>query len=379
MAKYDGQLTEVKNRLPNAKSILIAIPSDANLDGMASGAALFLALQSHGKEVQIVSDKLPQVVQANLYGVGSIKNTIISPSGSVVTSIPGGDYTLVLEGVATPQNTVPSLKNLDWYAENNNLNLVFHVLPGQSFQPTNVHPRGAPGGGENFDLIFTIGVPSFTNLGNIYNQNMQAFSGTHIINIDNDSMNSNFGQTNVLDSNVSSVSEILVDVIPSLGLPFDRDIATNLLAGIFDMTGNLTNEKVGPETYVAVGNCVKVGGQKPIGTPTTQTTSVSGFQTPASSQQEQPMMDFSAFMRPPAQSQPIPSQPISGPTPILPEIPPVIPVSQVLPNEVGSQPTQQPQTYQPSPEEHPAGERVVTDSPEPGWLTPKVFKGTSVG
>ena len=34
---------------------------------------------------------------------------------------------------------------------------------------------------------------------------------------------------------------------------------------------------------------------------------------------------------------------------------------------------------QPSPEERPAGERVISETPEPDWLTPKIFKGSSLG
>jgi hypothetical protein len=403
MAKYDGLLADVKQRLQNAKSVLIALPSDSNLDKTASGAALFLALQSHGKDVQIVSDKLPQVTQANLYGVGSIKNTISSPTGAMPTAS-NGDYTLVLEGVATSEGTVPALEKLDWYAQEGNLNLVFHTMPGQSFQPKSVYPKGgaAVSGSGNFDLVFVIGSSTPANLGNVYNQNPTLFS-TNVVNIDNSTSNTSFGQPNIVDGGVSSVSEMMTEIIPALALPFDRDIATNLLAGIFEVTENLTNPQVGPDTYTAVGNCVRVGGQKPMGggQPTVNTATVSGFQTPFANSQPsptppssaQPMMDFSAFM------QPAGSQPISpAPAPAMSEMPQafaasnnkpeetftVPPVAAVLPNEaVQATPApvapESPKSYQSSPEERPAGERVVTDSPEPGWLTPKVFKGTSVG
>jgi len=34
---------------------------------------------------------------------------------------------------------------------------------------------------------------------------------------------------------------------------------------------------------------------------------------------------------------------------------------------------------QPSPEERPAEEGVISETVEPEWLTPKIFKGTSLG
>jgi hypothetical protein len=392
MAKYDGLLADLKQKLPNTKNILIALPTDANLDETASGAALFLALSSHGKDVQIVSDKLPQVTQANLYGVGSIKNTISAPSGAMPASS-NSDYTLVLEGVATPEGTVPSLEKLDWYAEGGNLNLVFHTMPGQSFQPKSVYPKGSVAPSGSFDLTFVIGGASLANLGNIYSQNQSLF--TNVVNIDNSGANISFGQTNIIDSSVSSICEMMSDIIPSLGLPFDRDIATNLLAGIFDVTSGLTNNLVGPDTYTAVGNSLRVGGQKPPngGSNIQPTAAVGGFQTPVSqASSATSMMDFSAFMKPP-QAQPITAtsapamsetpQPFSSANNKPEETFTVPPVASVLPNEAFQTPPtpspEPPKTYQSSPEERPAGERVVTDSPEPGWLTPKVFKGTSVG
>ena len=56
MAKYDSQLTELKNLLPTAKNILIALPTNADIDKLASGLALFLILQQQGKEVTVACD-----------------------------------------------------------------------------------------------------------------------------------------------------------------------------------------------------------------------------------------------------------------------------------------------------------------------------------
>ena len=44
--KYDAQLTELKNLLPTAKSILIALPVGADIDKMATGLSLFLTLEA---------------------------------------------------------------------------------------------------------------------------------------------------------------------------------------------------------------------------------------------------------------------------------------------------------------------------------------------
>lgn len=321
MAKYDSQLTELKTLLPTAKSILIAIPANADIDKLAAGLTLFLTLESAGKQVSIVCDDTIKVSQSHLFGVDHIQKNIPSTGG--------GNLTLVLEGVAAADNTVPALEKLDWFAQGGNLNLVFHCLPGQIFQPAKITPHFQ---GSGFNLIFTVGAANLNFLGNIYNSNLQVFSGIHLVNIDNQTSNTSFGQTNVLDSNVSSISEIVSSVILDLGFVLNADTASNLLAGIFEATSNLTNDKANAETFIAVANLLRAGGRKPGSI-------------------VHPAFDWSALM---PKSQPVSvtdagdhSQPIPG--------------------------------FTPSPEERPAGEGVVSDAVEPEWLTPKIFKGTSIG
>ncbi|MBI2600649.1 hypothetical protein HYW42_01735 [Candidatus Daviesbacteria bacterium] len=318
--QYDSQLTELKNLLPAAKSILIALPIGASIDKLASGLALFLSLQQQGKEVSIVSDDNVNVSQAYLFGVDRIQKNVSQAGGA------GGNMTLVLEGVAASDGTVPALQKLDWFAENNNLNLVFHIMPGQTFQPAKITPKYQVSG---FSLVFVIGATNLNNLGNLYTQNSQMFSGAHIVNFDNQTSNSNFGQTNLLDTNAASLSEMTQSVISSLGLPVDADIASNLLAGIFEATNNLTSSNVTADTFISVADCLRAGGKKP-----------QGIQT-----QEGPKLELNQFM-PPSQ-----------------------------------QVTQTPQN-QPSQEERPAGEGLRSAESvevEPEWLTPKIFKGSSIG
>lgn len=340
MAKYDTQLTELKNLLPTAKSILIALPAGADIDKLAAGLSLFLTLETAGKQVSIVCDDNILVGQAHLFGVDHIQKNIPSTDG--------GNLTLTLEGVAASDNTVPALEKLDWYAENSNLNLVFHVLPGQTFQPAKIVPRYQ---GSGFNLIFVVGAVNLNALGNVYQTNNQAFSGTHTVNIDTQSANTSFGQTNILDTQVYSVSEVMVNVVTDLGFVLDADIASNLLAGIFEVTKNLTDSKVSADTYMAVANCLRVGGRKPPSL------------TENAQQQSAPAYDLSALL------------PKSQPTSTIP----MQSVLQVTPIDAGDhiQPAQQP--VQPSPEERPVEEGVISETVEPEWLTPKIFKGSSLG
>lgn len=333
--KYDSQLVELKNLLPASKSILIALPANANIDTLASGLALFLTLEASGKQVSIVCETNTIVGQSYLFGIDHVQKTL--------PVIEGGNLTLTLEGVAASDNTVPALEKLDWYAENSNLNLVFHVLPGQTFQPRRIVPHYQ---GSGFNLIFVVGAANLNALGQIYQTSSQIFSGSHVVNIDTQSANTSFGQTNVLDTNASSLSEIMANLITDLSFILDADTASNLLAGIFEATNNLTNPNLGAETYMSVANCLRVGGKKP----TLQTTAQPLSQSISQPQQAIPTYDWSALAA----------------------------KSPAAFSDAGDHETVA-QAPQPSPEERPAGEGIISETVEPEWLTPKIFKGSSLG
>ncbi len=353
MAKYDLQLTELKTLLPSTKSILIALPTNANIDTLASGLALFLALQGAGKQVSIVCDDAIRVSQSHLFGIDHVQKNLPSTEG--------GNLTLTLEGVAASDNTIPALEKLDWYAENSNLNLVFHVLPGQTFQPSRIVPRYQ---GSGFNLIFIVGAVNLNALGNIYQTGSQIFSGTHVVNIDTQTPNTSFGQTNVLDTNASSVSEVMSSIITDLGFALEADAASNLLAGIFDATNNLTDNKTVAETYMAVANCLRVGGRKP---------NAQGSVSSAA-----PSYDWTALMSKDLKQ---PSSDNKQPVPQVQSVPEYA-VPSVVASPIKSQPVVDnsgDDSQQPSPEERPAGEGVISETVEPEWLTPKIFKGSSLG
>ncbi len=349
--KYDQQLAELKNLFPTSKSILIAVPANASIDQLSASLALFLTFEGAGKQVSIVCDDDIKVGQSYLYGVDHIQKTLPKTDG--------GNLTLTLEGVAASDGTVPALEKFDWSSENNNLNLVFHVLPGQTFQPAKIVPHYQGGG---FNIIFVIGAVNLTALGNIYSSNTQAFSGTHIVNIDAQASNTSFGQTNVLDANASSVSEIVSNVLGDLGFVLNGDVASNLLAGIFEATGNLTNQKVNAETYMAVANSLRVGGKKPgISSVTAQPQVQVATSQPT---QTVPAYDWSTLMSA-SQGEP------KDPTVVSQSMSQIAPVSEyTVPPVIASGG---------SPEERPAGEGVISETVEPEWLTPKIFKGSSIG
>lgn len=251
--KYDSQLGNLSSQLASASNILIALPSSFNVDQLASGLALMLSLKTQGKTASVVTQDTVRVSHTNLFGVGNVKSQLEAGGD--------GNFVITLEGVVdTATNSVPSLEKLDWFPEGANLNLVFHPMPGQKFEPTNIVPKAASSGGK-FDLIFVLGASSLIDLGSIYNTNMDKFNAP-IVNIDNNSVNTNYGQINVVDGNASSIAEMLMDIMGTLNLPMDQDIASNLVAAIYEATQNLT-QKINPDTFQAIAKALQLGGRVP--------------------------------------------------------------------------------------------------------------------
>lgn len=346
----DAQIQEVKNKFSTAKNLAILLPASTTTDELAAGLSLYLAVKQGGKEVCLVTEDTLKVSHTNLYGVGDIKNDLPAVGSS--------DFVLSLEGIVDNQGLVPSLERLDWYPEGNNLNLVFHVVPGQKFEPTKLATKYQTSG---LDLVFLVGAANPQEVGNVYAQNIGRLSEVAKVNIDNSQSNTSYGQINIVDINSSSVSEMVAQLILGLGLAVDADIASNILAGIYQATNNLSLN-VTPNTFMAASQMMQSGGK-----------------LPAQAAEAQPVQPISA---PQGQFQ----QPISQPlAPVQPQ-PQGFDLQKILqvppqPSEAPSNPTIATSGSQ---DEKPTGEFVASGSaesenPAPDWLVPKVYKGGSLG
>ena len=338
MQKFD-QLNDVKNQLSTASKVLIALPAQFSTDELAAGLSLYLSLELAHKEVTIVTEGPVKVSDSSLFGVGQVTKTL-PPIG-------GGNLVLSLEGVVAADGSVPALEKLDYFPEGSNLNLVFVVKPGEKFEPARITPKFQ---GSGFNMIITVGATNLNQLGGVYANNSQIFSGITVVNIDNDQNNSQFGTINLVDPGCATVSEMVAQILSTLGTPMDQDIASNILIGIYTATANLSSN-VKPDTFIAVGYAMQAGGKLPV-----------AQGAPIQSQQPVPVISQAPINSVPAQ--PAPAQPQQN-----------IPFNQIFgfPVQGGG-----------AAEEVPQGEQAFSSNPEvqnpdPDWLTPKIFKGTNIG
>jgi len=213
-------------KLSHAESILILAPENSNLDETASALALFLSCKKFGKNVSIKA-KAPSVYEANkLYGVDNIGNLGTNNSGKLILSI---------------NNAVNSVDKVTHYLDQDKLKIVVHPLQGSqgvakediSFEKTSTKP----------DVMFIIGFSDVNQLKKEFAHEQLIDSKTWVISINKNKLNQKFAHVSISNPDAGSVSEVTGQVIQTLSLPINEDIAYNLYAGISNSTQNFNPSK----------------------------------------------------------------------------------------------------------------------------------------
>jgi phosphoesterase RecJ-like protein len=143
--------------------------------------------------------------------------------------------------------------------EDGQLNFIISPDSGW-FKPEDVTART---GEFKYDLIITIGTPDLESLGPIYDDNIEFFYKTSIINIDHQSANEEFGQINFIDLNAVATAEILFYFLknykPEL---ISEDVATCLLTGIIQQTKNFKTTNLTPRTLLTASELITLGARR---------------------------------------------------------------------------------------------------------------------
>ncbi len=150
-----------------------------------------------------------------------------------------------------------NIENVRWEKHNDHLDIFITPEKGSvnpkdfSFIPAKF----------NYDMIMTLGVSDFSDLGEAYNQNSDLFFELPIANIDNNPGNDNYGQLNIINPMPSSIAEFSVDIMMSLDETLVRDeIAKCLLTALVEATDNLKSSKVTPHTFDVAALLMERGG-----------------------------------------------------------------------------------------------------------------------
>lgn len=242
MNNHQNTLSRISEILNKSRSGVIIIPSNPTVDAIAAATSLYLSLVKMGKSISLASSSKPQT---DLVAGDKFKTTIGANGDSLMISFP------YLEG---------SIDKVDYNIQGESFNLI--VTPRQGFQKLNPNQVNYSYTGGTVDFIIVIDSPTLNSLGSIYSDNQTQFTGRDIINIDRHLTNAYFGTINFVDKTISSISELVLRILQSLKIEADRDIATNLYAGIAASTNNFTSYSTNADTFENIATLLRMGAVK---------------------------------------------------------------------------------------------------------------------
>ncbi len=210
MNDYIEKRNQIIELINGAEDIAIMPAKVSGIDAFSAGVGLYLTLKDEGKNVTMIYPGVTPEDFGNTEGLDIISN-------------PGQRELLVSVDYS---NTEASKVN---YSTDDDV-LHFSISPvGRDFDLSRVRSEIR---GMNFDLIITIGAQITGDLGKAFEDVGGEYGQADILNIDNTDKNQRFGNINIVDSNIESLSLMVLNLVAGLGFRVSRKSAESLLKGI---------------------------------------------------------------------------------------------------------------------------------------------------
>lgn len=242
----DNNLTfsKIKEAIDKYSNIAIATRKNPTVDDMGAALSLYLSLKDLGKNLTVATPNEPLVEVSSLVGIDEVKTSLGSQEGDLIVSFP------YREG---------EIEKVSYTRDENFLNII--VKAGENGLTFTENEVQFIRGGGSPELLFVVGSPRVSDLGKLFD--VEALKDTVVINIDNKEENQGFGDIKMVSTKLSSVSEAITNLIFSMGLKIDLDIAQNLMLGIATSTNNFTNDNTSPLAFEMAGLLLRQGAIRP--------------------------------------------------------------------------------------------------------------------
>lgn len=224
-------LQRIAASLQNSNSIAIALPQQATKDAVAAALALYYALKDMGKSVSIASASSIDP-DMRLDGQDIIGNSISADGDTLVISLP---YT---------QGGVENIKSR---VVNNRLEI--HITPEGEHERVSKEQVEFGYTGGSADVIVCLYSPTLNSLGSLYQDNVDMFNSSEIINIDRHFTNEEYGIVNFVDKKSPSMAQMINELFKVMKTPMTSAITTHLYDGLIAATNNFTAHSVNADTF----------------------------------------------------------------------------------------------------------------------------------
>ncbi|NCD00612.1 hypothetical protein EOL94_00735 [bacterium] len=238
--------------IEKSNNTLITFPVDWNGDSISSALSLFLFLKARNKNVDIIADKTLSYKSEEL---SSAKTFSFLPSFNEIKN----SLNNVRKFIVSLNINNAKVDKIKYTLEENKLNFI--ISPKEGFFSSDDISSSVSG--FKYDLIITINTLDLESLGKTYDNNVEFFYKTPIINIDNHPSNEEFGQINLIDLNAVSNSEIIFSLIKENYLNLiNENIATCLLAGIIHNSKSFKTPNLTPKTLLTTSQLINLGARR---------------------------------------------------------------------------------------------------------------------
>jgi len=234
---------QIVEKIKTSQNIIIACHNNPDGDALGSGLALYHSLLKIGKKCTLAAAGKKSKNLDYLPGIDNLTNQISNPKEFVIT-------------LNTGHTQAPH--KVKYKTEDQKIHLI--ITPEQGF--FSAEDISFSEGKGIYDLIITLDTPNLEYLGDIYHQNHDMFFETPIVNIDHHPDNDSYGEINYVNSDSSSVAEILVSIIELLSENqniIDNNIATCLLTGILSDTGSFQNNNTTAKSLTVGAQMIAAG------------------------------------------------------------------------------------------------------------------------
>ncbi len=390
----------LKELIDKNQNFGIVVSPNPTFDGMAAGLGMYLSLVQMKKNVTIVCPTDLTVEVSSLVGVDKVQKSF---GGSVSQSVGQAPAVAGSDMVVSFPYKEGEIEKVSYDVDNGKLRIVVKAGPqGLSFTPNDVQFQQGQGQVAQAAPVMTSGampnVLIFVGVGDMQNLGYQKQVGVTVVNFDNRSNNTKYGDIVHVDSRFSSLSEEVADFLTLLEpqIELDKDTSQNLLSGILSATNNFENNGGSYLAFEMAGILMKKGAVRKMSgayaKPQTTAMPTENYFPPQQPAGQSPLGGVQV-----AQPQPIPQAPVMPvqqpvqqynpmPQPMVQQ--PVqqqyaqpAPVMQQQPVQV-QQPIAQPiqSMQQPGTMQSPASpvQQAPQEQPPADWLTPKVYNGSTV-
>lgn len=235
---------QVKEHIKKAQNILICLPKGPTTDAIASSLALFSALEKMDKKVKVVCNEF--ILPPNHQFLPKSKDIL-------------SDLTSLRKFIISINIQDAKVEELSYDIQDDNLNIFIAPKTG-TIREKDVKFSSSE---FEYDLIFILDAADLESLGALYDDNTEFFYHTPIVNIDHSPQNEYFGQIDLVELTATSTSEIIFDLIKTLGEELvDEYIATSLLTGIISKTKSFQSTAVTPKSLAIASHLISSGARR---------------------------------------------------------------------------------------------------------------------